>query len=187
MTLGREFAGDKVMRKTWATLMVLGALVVVPQVEAATCPAENFIQNAGAAFMGAAKSGSAGAFTGAAARYADLNSIAMFALGPYRKNLPKGREGEYIALSKKFMGSFLAQYANRFKGDAITITSCNGNVIATKLSSGQTLTFRLQGGHRIADVSVSGVWLAQTMRSKFVGVIRNHGGDVNALISWLGN
>lgn len=175
------------MQRLFATMLTFSVLMIIPQASAATCPAEGFIQNAGSAFMGAARSGSAGAFTGAAARYADLRSIAMFALGPYRKDLPKGREGEYVALSKKFMGNFMSQYASKFSGNSIKITSCNGNVIGTKLSSGQTLTFRLQGGHRIADVSVSGVWLAQTMRSRFISVIRNNGGDVGALMSWLGN
>jgi phospholipid transport system substrate-binding protein len=174
------------MKKILTTLLTFSVLTIGSAASAATCPAEGFIQNAGAAFMGAARSGSAGAFTGAAARYADLNSIAMFALGPYRKNLPKGREGEYVALSKKFMGQFMAQYASRFSGSSIKITSCNGNVIGTKLSSGQSLTFRLHGGRRIADVSVSGIWLAQTMRSRFTGVIKSHGGDVGALMSWLG-
>jgi ABC-type transporter MlaC component len=175
-----------VVKRLLATALMFSVLMINPQASAATCPAEGFIQNAGAAFMGAARSGSPNAFTGAAARYADLNSIAMFALGPYRKSLPKGREGEYVALSKKFMGSFLAQYSSKFSGNSIKITTCRGNVIGAKLSSGQTLTFRLRGGRRIEDVNVSGIWLAQTLRSKFTGVIRNNGGDVGALMSWLG-
>ena len=162
-------------------------VVFAAPVQAASCAAEGFVQNAGAAFMGAARSGSAGAFTGAASRYADLRSIALFALGPYRKDLPRSREAEYVALTKKFMGQFMAQYASHFRGTSMIITKCAGNTVATKLSSGQVLTFRLQGGKRIADVSVSGVWLAQTMRSRFTGVIRNNNGDVGALMSWLGN
>jgi phospholipid transport system substrate-binding protein len=176
-----------VVKKILAALLSFSALMIAPPAMAATCPAEGFIQNAGAAFMGAARSGNAGAFSGAASRFADLNSIAMFALGPYRKNLPKGREAEYVSLSRKFMGAFMAQYASHFSGHGITITSCNGNVIGTKLSTGQSLTFRLRGGKRIEDVSVSGIWLAQTLRSKFTGVIRSNGGDVGALMSWLGN
>ena len=93
--------------------------------------------------------------------------------------------GDFVP--KKFMGTFLVQYANKFSGTSMTITKCAGNTVATKLSSGQTLTFRLQGSRRIADVSVSGVWLAQTMRSRFTGVIRSNNGNVGALMSWLGN
>lgn len=175
------------MKRLLATALTFSVLMIIPQASAATCPAESFIQDAGAAFMGAARSGSAGAFTGAASRYADLHGIALFALGPYRKNLPRSREGEYVALAKKFMGQFMAEYASSFSGTSIKITKCAGNTVSTRLSSGQTLTFRLQGARRIADVSVSGVWLAQTMRSRFTGVIRNNNGDVGALMSWLGN
>jgi phospholipid transport system substrate-binding protein len=137
--------------------------------------------------MGAARVGNAGAFSSAAGRYADLHGLAIFALGPYRKNLPKNREAEYVALTKKFMGSFMAQYASKFSGTGITITKCTGNVVSTKLSTGQGLTFRLRGPRRIEDVSVSGVWLAQTLRSRFVSVMRENNGDVSALMSWLKN
>lgn len=175
------------MSKALIAFFLISALGFSAQAQAATCAAEGFVQNAGAAFMGAARSGSAGAFTGAASRYADLRGIALFALGPYRKDLPRGREAEYVALTKKFMGEFMAQYASRFRGSSMIITKCSGNTVATKLSSGQVLTFRLQGAKRISDVSVSGVWLAQTLRSRFTGVIRNNNGDVGALMSWLGN
>jgi phospholipid transport system substrate-binding protein len=154
---------------------------------AANCPAETLIQNAGAAFMGAARAGSPGAFAGAASRFADLRSIALFALGPYRKNLPRGREGQYVALTKKFMGGFMAQYANKFSGTGMSITSCKGNIVATRLSTGQSLTFRLRGGRHIEDVSVSGIWLAQQLRSKFTGVLSRNGGNTDALMSWLAN
>jgi phospholipid transport system substrate-binding protein len=167
--------------------VILGLCATSPQAMASSCPSEELIQGAGAAFMNAARAGSPGAFTGAASRYADLRSIALFALGPYRRNLPKGREGEYVALSKKFMGEFMAQYASKFSGTGITITSCAGNIVGTKLSTGQSLTFRLQGQRRIADVSVSGVWLAQAIRTKFTGVLNRNDGDVDALMSWLAN
>jgi phospholipid transport system substrate-binding protein len=177
------------MKKILSILCVTTAFVIASEAQARanTCPADAFIQSAGSAFMSASRAGSPGAFTSAAARFADLNSIAIFALGPYRRDLPKGREGEYVSLTKKFMGQFMSQYASKFSGNSIVITSCNGNIIGTKLSTGQTLTFRLRGAKRIEDVSVSGIWLAQTLRSKFVGVIKNNNGDVGALLSWLAN
>ena len=51
----------------------------------AGCVAEPFVRNAGAAIMDAAGKRSAAAFSGVAARYADLNSIALFALGAVRQ------------------------------------------------------------------------------------------------------
>lgn len=178
------------MLRALTSVLAFGLLAIASPASSATCQAEGYIQNVGAAFMSAARTGSPGAFTGAASRYADLHSIALFALGPYRKKLPRGREGEYVALTKKFMGRFMAQYSSKFAGSAITITSCAGNTIGTRLSSGQNLTFRLRKSgrsYRVEDVSVSSVWLAQQMRSKFTNVINRNGGDVNALISYLGN
>jgi phospholipid transport system substrate-binding protein len=164
------------------------------QAMAATCAADKFIADIGSAFMNAAQARSAAAFAGAAGRYADLHAIALFALGPYRKNLPRAREAEYVAQTKKFMGRFMAGYASKFNGDAISITSCAGYgpglLVNTKLSTGQGLTFRLRkagSSFRVEDVSISSIWLAQTLRSKFTGVMRDNGGDVSALMSWMGN
>jgi phospholipid transport system substrate-binding protein len=182
--------GDSAMQRALTTVLTLCVLATGAPTVAAACPAEGFIQNAGAAFMGAARLGSAGAFTGAASRYADLHSIALFALGPYRRNMPKAREREYVNLTVNFIGRFMAQYASHFSGTGITITSCAGNLVGTKLSTGQALTFRLRkagASYRVEDVSVSSIWLAQTMRSKFTGVISHHGGDVEALMNWLGS
>ncbi len=175
------------MRRILSTLFMFSALTMSASAKAASCPSEGFIQSAGAAFMGAARNGSAAAFSNAAARFADLRGLALFALGPYRKDLAHGREGEYVALTKKFTGQFMAQYASKFSGNGITITNCVSNIVVTKLSTGQGLTFRLRGGSRIEDVSVSGIWLAQELRSKFTSVIRRNDGDVDALITWLAN
>jgi phospholipid transport system substrate-binding protein len=170
------------MKRGFACLFILVALA---SPSAANCPSESFITSAGEAFMGAARTGKASSFSNAAGRYADLYNLALFALGPYRKNLPKNREAEYVVLTKKFMGNFMSQYASKFSGTGITITNCAGNIITTKLSTGQGITFRLRGGKRIEDVSISGIWLAQTLRSKFVSVLRENNGDMAALLRWL--
>lgn len=161
--------------------------------KASSCPAENYIQSAGEAFMSASRSGTASAFSTAASRFADLHSLALFALGIYRQQLPKSRETEYVARTRTFMGKFMAEYGSHFSGNSIVITSCNesagGLTVGTKLSTGQTLSFRLRkagGGYRVQDVSVSSIWLAQTMRNKFTRIISENNGDINALMSYLG-
>jgi phospholipid transport system substrate-binding protein len=171
--------------------LIICTLMFFGPANAATCPAENFVQNAGNAFMNAANAGTPQAFSTAAARFADLRSVALFALGPYRRDLAPAQEAKYIARAKTFMGKFMADHASRFSGSAISITSCTQNsgslFVGAKLQGGGSLTFRLRGSFRIEDVSVGGIWLAQTLRSKFTGVINNHGGDINALMSFLGN
>ena len=158
------------------------------------CPAEGFVQSAAKAYITAAHNGTPQAFTSAAGRFSDLRRISLFALGQYRQDLPRGREEEYVNLSRNFMGRFMAQYSGTFSAGAVDIVSCapgNGGLnVSAKLSSDKTISFRLRGGggsYRVDDMSVSSIWLVQAMRSKFTGVIANHGGDVTALLDWLRN
>ncbi|NJM30421.1 MAG: ABC transporter substrate-binding protein [Rhizobiales bacterium] len=158
----------------------------------AACEAEGFVTDAGKAFMGAARSRSAAAFSGAASRYADLNAIALFALGANRSSLPKSRQAEYVALTRAFIGKVLAKNAGRFRASGISVVSCSGSAKAltvnTRLSGGQKLVFKLyktRGGYRVRDVSVSSVWLAQQLRTTFASVLRKNGGDIDALFNYL--
>ena len=158
----------------------------------AACGAEGFVTNAGNAFFAAARAKSPQAFTNAASRYADLRSIALFSLGQHRKKLPKAREAEYIALTRIFVGKFMAQYSARLSGSNLKVTSCleSGKALLLKASAsgGKTLSFRVtkgKGGYRVQDVSVSSFWLAAQMRSKFVSVINSGGGDIDALFKYL--
>ena len=172
--------------------LFLFAFTHTGEVRASTCPAESFVQSAGEAFMSAARRGTGAAFSSAASRYADLHGLALFALGSYRNKLPKSRETEYVARTRSFMGNFMAEYGSKFAGDSIAITSCNespaGLTVGTKLSTGQVITFKLRkagASYRVQDVSVSSIWLAQTMKNKFTRVIRENNDDVGALINYL--
>ncbi len=184
--------GGAILRRLFGSLFFLVTLATA--VQATPCPADGFVQSAGKAFIVASNSGSPQAFSSAASRFADLRSISFFALGQYRRDLPRGREAEYVSLARGFMGRFMAQYSSHFSGTRVDITSCvpgaSGLVVSAKLIGGQTITFRLRGGsesYRVEDMSVSSIWLAQALRSKFTGVISDHGGDVGALLDWLGN
>ena len=156
------------------------------------CPASTFINNAGNAFLGAARSNSASAFSGATARYTDLRSIALFALGPHRRLLNKSREAEYVALTRGFIGRFMVRHASRFAGNGLTISACVNSAsaltVSTKLSNGKKIVFKLQRSRRgflVRDVNVASIWLAQQLRSTFVNVIASNDGNINALFAYL--
>jgi ABC-type transporter MlaC component len=184
------------MRGRWLVFLIilfLGACVTSAAATAA-CPASTFITNAGNAFMGAARVRSASAFSGVAARYADLRGMSMFALGPHRKLLSKSREAEYLTLTRGFIGRFMVRYSGRFSGSGMTIKDCvgpaSGLTVSTRLSNGKKIIFKLhrtKRGFLVRDVNVSSVWLAQQMRSTFVGVINRNGGDIDALFAYLRN
>ncbi|HLA01242.1 MAG TPA: ABC transporter substrate-binding protein [Aestuariivirga sp.] len=181
------------MRGRWLVflfILLLGACL--PSATAKSCEASTFITNAGNAFLGAARRQSASAYSGVASRYTDLRGISMFALGPHRKLVSKANEAEYLALTRSFIGRFLAKYSNRFSGSGLAIKECAGSknnlTVNTRLANGKKIIFKIyksKRGYLVRDVNVSSVWLAQQLRSTFVGVIRRNGGDINALFKYL--
>jgi phospholipid transport system substrate-binding protein len=181
-----------ILRKLISSLILLVALSTSAQ--AVPCPADGFVQSAAKAYIGAARKGSSQAFVSAAARFTDLRRIAFFALGQYRRDLPRDHEDEYVALARNFMGRFMAQNSGSFSTSRVDIVSCapgaGGLVVSAKLSGDKTISFRLRGSdgsYRVDDMSVSSVWLVQAMRNRFTRVISDHGGDVTALLDWLRN
>jgi phospholipid transport system substrate-binding protein len=160
-------------------------LAAAPASLAADCPAAGPVKAAAASFMSAARVKSPGAFSAALSRHTDVTSLALFALGPYRKDLPAARRAQYIRSAQGFMGAFLADNAKRFGSASLSIESCKGNLVETT-ASGHDVVWRVSGG-RIQDVRVGGVWLAPQLRSKFVNVIRHGGGNINALFDYLSN
>jgi ABC-type transporter MlaC component len=155
---------------------------------AAACPAGSFVTAAGNAFERAASAGSPEAFAAAAARFTDLRAIANFALGSYRSSLPAARQAEYFTLTRHFMGSFMAAHASKFRAGNLRVVDCSDGTISARTDSGERLVFRLEqggGGYRIRDVRVQSIWLAQQLRSTFVGKIRDGDGDIEALFSYL--
>jgi ABC-type transporter MlaC component len=175
----------------WETSMITRVLtsafcclVLTTSLTLADCPSENLVMGAGKAFSSASRSGSASAFLSAASRYADTRGIALSALGPHRKKLTKGQEGEYIRLAQNFMGKFMSQYSSKFNTAGMKITTCSGNIVTATANGGRKIIFRVGGG-RVQDVNVSSVWLAGQMRSTFVGVLNRNNGDINALLDYL--
>jgi len=173
-------------------ILACSLLLCAAAADAGTCPAEPFVKNAGAVLMRAARSDSPAAFSGMVQRYADVRSLAFFALGPYRGKLPKAQEGQYVSLTLSFMGRFLANHAGRFNGNGLTIVSCTGDgatmTVTAKLSGGQKVIFRLsrtRNGFKVRDLNVSSIWLAQQLRSNFVGTLKRADGDLDALFRYL--
>lgn len=164
------------------------SILAVPQAQAAKCAAESVILSAGKAYDRAARAGTSAAFASALAQFSDMKGTAMFALGRYRKLLPKAREAEYIALTRKFMGDFMLEYGKGFRASSLTITECSDSSVSAKLEDGSRVKFRVdRSGSRyvIRDINVKSIWLVQQMRSTFVGTISREGGDIDALFKYL--
>ena len=171
------------MKAKFLLVLIVATLSFAPSSLAADCPAEGMVQDAADAFAKASRNHSADGFATSAARFTDMRALALFALGPYRSQLPAGMEGKYVSLAKIFMGRFMAQNAGRIGDSALTIVSCSPQYVSARMG-GNSVSFKLAGG-RITDVTISGVSIAHAMREKFVGIISDNGGDVKALIRYL--
>lgn len=129
---------------------------------------------------------------------ADMDRIAAFALGQYLRTPTPEQKAEYRELVETFIVKVyvtrLSDYNDekldilgaKTKGDAQAIV--NSEIKFTNGREPVTVDWWLikkDGGFKIFDVNVVGVWLAQEQRSTFTSVIRNNGGDFNALIAHL--
>ncbi len=159
--------------------------------QAEKCPAASFVKSVSEAYDRAARSNSPAAFANAAARYSDLRAISFFALGRFRKDLPRNREAEYLELTRQFIGRTLKKHGSGFRGTTLTITDCvtasGGGVVTARTSSGSRVIFRLAragGSYTVKDVNMKGIWLAQQMRSTFVGTIARTG-SIDGLLDYL--
>jgi len=183
-------------RRRFLGILGAGALATLaPGIVSAAeqCDAGPFINTAARAFMRAANGGSPNAFSSAVARFSNIESLALNALGPYRSKLPRARQQEYVRRTKAYIGRLLADNASRFSGNGITVNSCKQSggalIVDSRLSSGERIIWRLAGsrrGYRVEDVSVQRIWLAQQLRTTFVRKIRTNGNSVDALIDELG-
>jgi ABC-type transporter MlaC component len=166
---------------------VVAALMAASPARAQSCPGEPVVQAAAVSLQQAAASGSPEAFAAVVDQHTDVSQLAMFALGPYRQALPEARHGEYVQLTRQFLGQFLSRRAGRIAGAQLQVVGCSsesGYVYVDTRAGGQRVVWRLEGG-RILDVNVAGVWLTQQMRSNFVSVIQRGNGDPAALIDYL--
>lgn len=155
-----------------------------------------YVVRAGADLIRAAKSGSGAAFRSLLKSYIDVGSMAMFALGKHRKQLPAAQRGEYVALVEGFMVHTLSQFSKKFKGREFEVVNSRktgrGLTVETKLKflggKQQKVTWKLVGGggsYRVADINFQGVWLAGLLRSTFAGIIKKNGNSVTGLIKYL--
>ena len=163
------------------------ALIAATPARAQSCPGDQAVQSAAASLNQAAAAGSPQAFAAMIDQHTDVPRLAMFALGPYRDALPEARHGEYVQLTREFIGRFLAEHAGSLAGAQMQIVGCSDDsgyvYVDTRLGS-QRVVWRLEGG-RIIDVNFGGVWLLPQMRSNFVAVIQRGNGDPAALIDYL--
>ncbi|MEQ9152927.1 MAG: ABC transporter substrate-binding protein [Parvibaculaceae bacterium] len=132
------------------------------------------------------------------AKTADMDKIAAFALGQYLRTPTPEQKAEYRELVETFIVKVYVTRLSDYNDEKLDIlgakTKGDSQAIVNseiKFNNGREPVtvdwwlIRKNGDFKIFDVNVVGVWLAQEQRSTFTTVIRNNGGDFNALLTHL--
>src|SRR5437764_14932833 len=77
----------------------------------AAADAESFVSSVGNGVLAAARSNSVGQFRSILNSSADVRTIAIYSLGPYRKNLTKDLERQYVALVEDYISKVFASHS----------------------------------------------------------------------------
>jgi len=129
-------------------------------------------------------------------RNSDIGGIARFALGRYRKKLPKSMKSKYNRAILNYVAGLFVYYADDFVGSGVKIRSShkNGKFVlvdsAVSMSKGgdTKLRWRLRakGNYKkIADINFRGIWLSIRLRDEIASVLKRNKGDFAALIAHL--
>lgn len=176
--------------------LAAGGGLLIAGGSAAAAPSATFVVKAGADLIRAAKSGSASAFRSLLKSYIDVNSMALFALGKFRRKLPQDQQSEYVGLVEGFMVYTLTQFGRKFKGREFEVTNVRqtnrGVTVESVLKflggKKQKVTWKLVGSggaYRVTDINFQGVWLAGLLRSTFTDLIKKNGNSIDGLMTYL--
>jgi phospholipid transport system substrate-binding protein len=188
-------------RKFAALLFGLTLVSGTGPVSAAVDPAEGYVGKIADDVMSLANSGASGPalrdkFSSMLNRYVNLRSIANVALGPYRKMLPPGDKDEFYTLFGNFAATLFVNHVDDFKGSDLKIISTSKEdkfiTIVSEIErnggGGETVKWRLiaaDGGYRISDINVKGVWLTIATKKRFNDVLNRSKGDFEPLFAEL--
>ncbi len=138
MSMVIGFAGGRRLCLAFlCALAVVSGVTVSAPARAASCPGADVALKAGTAFLAAAHTQRASDFAAALAGYADMDQIALFALGKYRSSLPAARKAEFVSLTSHYVANTLADFARKFRATAIKFIECRGSQVATRLEFGR--------------------------------------------------
>lgn len=170
-------------------------------ISAAVDPAEGYVGKIVDDVMSLANSGASGSelrgrFISVLNRYVNLRSIANVALGRYRKVLPPGEKDEFYSLFNNYAAALFVNHVDDFKGSGLKIISTSKEdkfitiVSEIERSGGgrEPVKWRLiaaDGGYKISDINVKGVWLTIATKKRFNDVLNRSKGDFGPLFAEL--
>lgn len=178
--------------------LLLASTTIAGRTALALTPAEKYVTAVGASVIKLANSGAGKAamrqrFSSLINQNANVRSVGLVALGPYRKDLPPSMAGEFVKLVSFYMAAFFVYYVDEFQGSDIEINSSSkqGNTTvvnsSVRFKNGSTtqVRWRIVGGGQVGDINVRGVWLSLQLKKRFTDVLKRSKGDFNELFAEL--
>ena len=164
--------------------------------------AENYVQKLGVEVVNLANGGKRGdkalqnRFSALLSRYINIPSVANFALGLNKGDLPPGDKTMFYGLVSNYAAALFVWYVDDFKGDDLKIQGSDEQgkfiTVDTGIVGGglgnEKLRWRVvkQGdGYRVSDLNIKGVWLTIAMKKLFTDTLRSSNGDFKALYAKL--
>src|SRR6266542_1962227 len=110
-----QFFHESLSRRSLFVLAMLPLAFGSAPAIAAT-PAESYVSSIGNRVLAAARSNSVGQFRAMLRANADIPTIAIYSLGPYRKSLTPDMQAEYFRLVENYISSIFASHARSLAG-----------------------------------------------------------------------
>ena len=194
-------SGSLSRRRLLAMLLTLAALPVVGKPSIAAKSPEAFARELGRKVIALARTKQSDPalkrrFLALLTRNANTRAVARFALGKYRRRMPKKLWPEYYRLVLDYIAGMFVSYRKDLAAKDIRIIKARRRgkwtSVESKLVFPDGSTSRVDwriytggGPYRVGDVKIKGIWLSLRMRDKFVSILNQSKGDFDALMDYL--
>ena len=188
-------------RHALAAVLALGVLPLANLPARAAGSPEDYVERLGGKVIALARSGLGDAelkrrFLALLTRNANIRAVARFALGKYRRRMPRKLWPEYYRLVLDYIAGLFVYYRKDLAAQSIRAikssrrgkwTTVESELIFPGGSKSKVLWRVYTGGGplRVGDVNIKGIWLSLRMRDKFVSILNKSKGDFDALMDYL--
>jgi len=137
-------------------------------------------------------------FRGFVDQVADVPKITTFVLGKYARTITPTQRQAFATVFRQYAANVYESRLSDYHGETMKVTGSVARtptdiIVASQVSGGKldqpiVVSWRVlgeNGGWRVVDVQVAGVWLAITEQQDFVSTIDNASGNVDVLIGQL--
>ena len=129
-------------------------------------------------------------------RHTDVPSVAQYALGRFRPELPADRRDEFYTLVLNYISALFVYYVDEFRGSGLDVkgTKKQGKQliimsnVTFKGGRSAAVRWRLSpagSGYRVNDVNIKGIWLSVSMQKRFTDILKKSKGDFDPLFKEL--